>query len=174
MINHMENKSFLFVNLSINCGYNSGINHGLAFLVPIVKKYGYKVSCLNLRDWISPQKFENKIRERNPSLVAFSTTSHQIKYLREYSESLKGEDTILQIAGGVGATLDPEGILSHSQVRGVCVGEGEIPLEQLLQNIAAGKDITTTEGFYWKMGEHIKKNRIPSFLPEPLKENFPD
>src|SRR5208282_4746148 len=72
------------------------------------------------------------------------------------------------------ATLDPEGILSHSQVRGVCVGEGEIPLEQLLQNIAAGKDITTTEGFYWKMGEHIKKNRIPSFLPEPLKENFPD
>ena len=40
-------KRFLFVNLAIDCGY-TGVNHGIAYLAPVVKKHGYDVRCMHL------------------------------------------------------------------------------------------------------------------------------
>jgi radical SAM superfamily enzyme YgiQ (UPF0313 family) len=156
-------KRFVFINLSINCGYNSGMNHGIAFLVPVVRRSGYKVACLNLRKEIKPRVFLNNLLALEPSIVGFSCTSHQLKYLAEYSNALIGSPQILQIAGGVGPTLDYEWILNNTRVKGACIGEGEIPLEGLLRNIEEKKDYLNTEGFFWQSGSGIKRNPVPGF-----------
>lgn len=168
------NKKFTFVNLSINCGYNSGMNHGIAFLVPVAKKYKYEISCLNIREEITSDQFVNKIKDISPSIVAFSCTSHQLKFLKKYSEALDKFPEILQIAGGVGATLDPNWVLFNTCVKGACIGEGEIPLDGLLRNLDNKENIYNCEGFYWHVDGAIKKNSIPQFITDWSKRDLPD
>ena len=106
--------------------------------------------------------------------MAFSCTSHQLKYLAEYSKELKRYPSILQIAGGVGITLDPEWVFSQSAVKGACVGEGEIPLDSLLSNIENGGNIEDTKGFYWYLNSKKTSNPIPQFVPDLSVLDFPD
>jgi len=167
-------KKIMFINLSINCGWVSGINHGIAILVPIAKKYFYEVSFLNLRYEISLTKFEKIISKVKPNIVAFSSTSQQLKYLSKYSNILIQFPNILSIVGGVGPTLDPIKFLTQSQVNGVCIGEGEIPLKNLLINLSEDNDIFLTKGFAWKNKGKIINNDNPEFIEDLSKLEFPD
>ncbi|UCD55171.1 MAG: radical SAM protein, partial [Candidatus Omnitrophota bacterium] len=168
------NKKFVFINLSINSGYTSGENHGIAHLIPIVRKHSYEPAFLNIRSEITCKEFRNKIDKINPSIVGFSCTSHQFKYLVKYSKELAGRSGILQIAGGPGPTLDPEGLLSKSAVKGVCIGEGEVPIDNLLNNIEGGRDIFNTESFCWRTDGGIKKNSVQQFVHDLSTLDFPD
>ncbi len=167
------NKKFVFINFSIGLRI-TGVNHGIAFLAPILKRYLYNVTLLNLAEEIGDEEFINIIKKLNPSIVGFSFTTHQYKYFLKYSWMLKKMPLIFQIAGGVHATLDPIDILSKTPVRGVCVGEGDIPLEDLLNIIDAERDITDAKGFYWKTNGLIKKNTIPQFVSDLSLREFPD
>lgn len=167
-------KRFVFVNLSIECGYTSAINHGIAFLAPIVRRHFYDVVCLNVRNEISAGEFRSRIAELDPEIVGFSCTSHQLKYLIKYSKAIEGCSGILQIAGGVAATLDPEFILSESSATGTCIGEAEIPLDSLLNNISRNNDIFSTDGFWWRVDGRIKKNPVSQFIPNLSEIEFPD
>ncbi|KAF0135206.1 MAG: radical SAM protein [Candidatus Saganbacteria bacterium] len=167
------NKRFVFVNLSIESGF-TGVNHGIAYLVPIIKKAGFNVFCLNIVSKISCNDFRNRIEKLCPSIVAFSCTSPQLKYLAIYSKALGIYPEILQIAGGVGSTLDPEVFLNCSDLNGVCIGEGEMPIKQLLSNINNNQDIYSTEGFFWKQNGQIIKNRIAQFINDLSSLDFPD
>ena len=167
-------KRFLFVNPYINPGYNTGINHGIAYLLPVLKKHSYEVSCLNISHEISSAEFLKAVLDFNPSIIGFSCTSHQIKYVIKYSTALKNRQYILQIAGGVGPTLDAESLFRLSAVTGICIGEGELPLEYLLCRIEEEKDIYETEGFYWRRNGKIIRNKIPSFITDLSILEFPD
>ena len=170
----LHGKRFIFINLSIECGYNTGINHGIAYLTSLLKKRLYEVACLNIRHEISVEDFIDKINDFQPSIVGFSCTSHQFKYLMRYSKEIDKSPGVLQIAGGVGPTLDPEFILDQSSVKGVCVGEGEIPLSNLLDDIDNQRDIFDTKGFFWRKDNEIKKNGIPQFITDLSSLDFPD
>jgi len=166
-------KKFLFINLSINCGF-TGVNHGIAYLVPILKKYSYEVECLNISQQINAEEFRNIIDASNPGIIGFSCTEHQLKYLVRYSRELENYTEILQISGGAASTLDPEWILTKTAVKGVCVGEGEIPLADLLDNLDKGKNITDTRGFYWRINNTVKKAFNPAFVADLSTLDFPD
>ena len=165
---------FVFVNLSVKCGFNTGINHGIAYLVPVARRHGYDVVCLNVRDEISPVEFVEKVRALNPGIVAFSCTSQQFKYLMPYSSELSKQTQVLQIAGGVGPTLEPDRVLLQSGVNGVCTGEGEVPLDALLKNIEEGVDPAMTPGFCWVRNGTIKRNSVPQYVDDLSVLDFPD
>ncbi len=166
-------KKFVFVNLSIRSGYNSGVNHGLAYLAPIVRRYGYEPHIINMRSEMSIDDFRSRIDALEPSIVGFSCVSNQLMNLAKYSGALK-DKKLLRLAGGIAATLEPEELLSCTHVDGACVGEGEIPIKALLDNINNGRSIFDTEGFYWKTGEGIKKNRVAQFMTDLSMLDFPD
>jgi len=167
-------KNILFINLTINGGYQTGVNHGIAHLVTIAKEYSYKVNLLNLFEEIGLKEFEYYVKKYNPNIVAFSLPSQQQKYLIKYSSGLKGFSDALSIAGGIGPTLDPSGFLEKSSLDGVCIGEGEIPFRSLLENIKKNKRLTSTEGFYWRSKNTIIKNRIPLHIENLSSLPFPD
>ena len=167
-------KRFIFVNVSIESGYNTGVNHGIAYLAPILKGHSYDVACLNIRRDISEKNFVEKIEDFKPSIVGFSCTSHQLRYLVKYSKGLEKYPQILQVAGGVGPTLDPEWVLNRSGVHGVCIGEGDIPLNNLLDNIDNKQDVFDTQGFYWRINGGIKRNDVPPFVSDLSTLDFPD
>ena len=169
------NKRFVFVNLAINTGWDLlKINHGMAFLAAILKKYNYEIKVIHLTREISSEEFINKIKKLNPSIVGFSCSSHQLKYLTKYSKALGKSNKILQITGGAHPTIDPVGTLNQTSVNGVCIGEGEIPLTNLLENIKNEKNIFDTRGFYWNGDTKIKKNPIPQFITDLSTIKFPD
>jgi hypothetical protein len=93
------NKKFLFVNLSINCGF-TGVNHGIAYLVPVVKKHSYEIRCLNISQEITAEEFAGIIHDFSPAIVGFSCTENQLKYLVKYSKELAKHPDILQVSGG--------------------------------------------------------------------------
>lgn len=168
------NKRIVFVKLSIDSGYPCDFNHGIACLVPVARKHSYDVSYLSFCDEVSHRDFKNKIAELDPSILAFSCTSHQLKYLAEYSKALEECPGILQIAGGVGMTLDPNWVFSQTAVKGTCIGEGEIPLDELLSNIENGRNIENTRGFCWHLDGKKIHNPVPQFVPDLSVLDFPD
>ena len=168
-----NDKTFLFINLSIGSGYY-GVNHGIAYLVPVVRKNSFQVKALHLTKDISENGFKELIEDMNPLIIGYSCTSLQLKYLSKYSNVLKDFSNIIQIAGGVGPTLDPEGFLLNSDIDGVVIGEGEGPLADMLMKFNNNADIVNTKGFYWKNDGEIVKNEIPQFIIDLSKVDYPD
>jgi anaerobic magnesium-protoporphyrin IX monomethyl ester cyclase len=166
-------KTFLFINLAIDSGWNTGINHGIAYLVPVVRKSGLNVSCLNLQQEISGEAFISEIKKANPDIVGFSSTSQQLKYLIHFSKIIRDNFSVIQLCGGVGPTLDPLGFLEKTNIDAVCIGEGENSLSEFLQKFMKGEDLQNAAGFYWKTPEEIIQNKAGDYINE-LLEDFPD
>ncbi|MCI5138928.1 MAG: hypothetical protein D3922_11065, partial [Candidatus Electrothrix sp. AR1] len=173
MANPMINKNFLFVYIAIEGGY-VGCHHGIASLVPVIRGHSYNVSVLTLDSEISSGKFRKKIEDFDPSIVGFSCTSPQYKFLKKYSSAIADLADIIQIAGGVLPTLEPQDVLENTSLNGVVVGEGEKPIDKLLNQINKGEDIYNIEGIHWKIKREIKKNPIPQFISDFSKINYPD
>lgn len=166
-------KTFVFVNLCVDGGYY-GVHHGIAYLVPIVRKNSFKVFVIDITKDISSEEFRKQIESLNASIVGYSFTSPQAKYLIKYSQAIEDLSGILQIAGGIGSTLNPEGTLSQTSVSGFVIGEGEIPLDSLLKTINEGGDIYCTKGFCWRSAGEIKRNVIPQYISDLSQLDFPD
>jgi anaerobic magnesium-protoporphyrin IX monomethyl ester cyclase len=168
-----ESGVFLFVNLSVDSGYY-GVNHGIAYLAPIVRKHSYTAKLLHVGNDMDEEEFREKIHELNPSIIAYSFTSPQVKFLEKYSKAAKDIPGILQIAGGVGATVSPEEVLLRTSVDGLVMGEGEIPLDLLLTAHREHGDIYETQGFCWRVKGELQRNEIQQFVSDLDELAFPD
>lgn len=156
-------KSFLFINLAIDCGY-TGVNHGLAWLVPVVWAQGYTVACIHLTREMPPEELASRVAALKPDIIGFSSTTHQLSFLRRYAEAVRSLSPVL-LAGGVGVTLDPDWVMAHTAVDGACVGEGEGPLAALLESLNREEDPAGTPGFLWRMPDGaIRRNSPPPFV----------
>ncbi|MBF0425541.1 MAG: radical SAM protein [Magnetococcales bacterium] len=168
----MDAKRFLFVNLAIDGGYQ-GVHHGIANLVPIVRRFGYEVQALNLTTHLATDAFLTRVADYAPTVVGYSLTSLQYNYLRAFSTALKSRSPqILQLAGGTGATLEPD--RPGTGVDGFCVGEGEAPLAALLAALTTGNNPTTVDGFHWHRPEGIVRRPPPCFDRDLDAFAFPD
>jgi len=172
-MNRQSREVFLFVNLSVDSGYY-GVNHGIAYLVPIVRKHSYTASLLHIGVEMGDEEFRRTIRNLNPSIIGYSFTSPQLKFLEKYSKAASDLPGILQIAGGVGATVSPEAVLLRTSVDGLVIGEGEIPLDLLLTARREHGNIYETQGFCWRVKGELRKNAIPQFVSDLDKLEFPD
>ena len=94
----MSNKKFVFVNLSIDSGYYT-VNMGVAYLIPVVRRNNFDVSVLHLSEEISEEAFKQEIQKLAPSVIGFSFTSPQAKFLKKYSKVIEESFDILQSPG---------------------------------------------------------------------------
>lgn len=166
-------RPFVFVNFAIGGGYE-GVNHGIAYLTPIVRRYCSKVILIDIREDIGIDAFRTHIERINPAIVGYSFTSPQEKFINKYSKSIEHLKSTLQIAGGVGASLSNKSILKQTSVHGVSIGEGEIPLENLLKTIKFQGDIYKTNGFFWRVNDKIIHNEISNFVKNLDDLSFPE
>ena len=165
-------RNFVFVNLSINSGFY-GLNHGIAYLVPVVKKNGFRPSLINLMHEMDVDEFRERIEALAPRVVGFSGMSPQLPFLNRYSKAI-GDLPALKIAGGVGPTLSPEDFLAHSGLDGVLAGEGEIALDRLLSAIGSDRDLSGIDGFCWNRNGKVLKNKPAMFVSDLSRLALPD
>ncbi|MFA6091736.1 MAG: radical SAM protein [Elusimicrobiota bacterium] len=97
-------------------------------------------------------------REIKPDIIAFSVLTPYRNHMLSCVSALKkaGVRSLL-IAGGYDITFLPE-ILEHSGLDAVCRGEGEEPLAELCDRLAAGKDYSDIPNLWVKKDGRIIKN----------------
>lgn len=163
------------IYFDINTGHAPGLHNGLASLAAAVRQKGHILEFHHiLNDELSEHLLIN-ILKFNPDIVGFSFVTNQRKHLDKYSKAISKRTKVLQIAGGIHATVDPMDVFEGNSISGVCIGEGEQTLSDLLERFDTDKSILGTPGFWWRAEDGtIKKNSIPPLNPDLSKLPYPD
>lgn len=163
------------IYLDINTGHFPGLHNGLASLAAVLRQKGHSFTFHHLFNEEPSEAFSDKVLDFNPDIVGFSLTTNQRKYLEKYSHAIYCKNKVLQIAGGVHATVDPSDVLNVDSIQGVCIGEGEQTLPNLLERLDSSGSILDVAGFWWrtKTGA-IKNNPIPPLEVDLSKFPYPD
>lgn len=163
------------VYFDIDTGFYPGLHHGLASLSAAIRQKSHALAFHHLSKEESPEALSDTILKFNPDIVGFSFTTNQRRYFEKYSKSIYCKSKVLQVVGGVHATVDPVDLLSMDSVQGVCIGEGERTFPDLLRKIDTGDSVFDAPGFWWRTKEGIiKQNPIPPLDPDLSKLPYPD
>lgn len=108
------------------------------------------------------QKVIEKLKEYNPSIIAISCTSAEIKCFIDFAAEIKTKSEFTNvkiIAGGVHPTIVTEDLINDQSLVDFAIsGEGEIPLLKLAQALKEGTDYHTIKGLSYFMDGSIVNN----------------
>ena len=152
--------------------------HGLAWISAVVKKGGHQVELCYLDRELTREQFLAEVRRHGPQVVAFSSTTQQFLYTREYARAVKEELKLFLVIGGIHATIDPEKVMAEGVFDALVRGEGEYPLLELLDALSAGLNYTDIPNLWARRpGGELKKNPVRppvdlAGLPWPDRDLF--
>jgi len=142
-----------------------GISHLQAFLF----NHGYNVKIKAFGEE-EPQKIAEELISLRPKIIGFSTVASEFKYVSQISRLIRKIDpTILLVGGGPHFTLFPQDILA-TNLDTVCVGEGELPLLDLLM----GKEIQESRNWVFREDSRIVINDTNPFIQDISSLPIPD
>lgn len=163
------------IYFDIKTGHAPGLHNGLASLSAVIKREGHALQFHHILEEELPDALTEKVLKFNPDIIGFSFTTNQRKHLEKYSQSIRRKSKVLQVAGGIHASVAPADVLSVDSIQGVCIGEAEQTFLSLLKKIDAHEPIFDTDGFWWRVEEGtIKKNPVPPLEPDLSKLPYPD
>lgn len=148
-------------------------NMGIALISAVLKNAGHQ-ALLFEPDVFSAEEFLSQIREYNPDLVGFSTTTHQYQYAIKYAELLKKDRNVPVVFGGFHPTLAPESVISSPYVDMVCRGEGEYAILELVNALAEKKDPSNILNLWVKKNGQIIKNPLRNLIEDLDSLPYPD
>ncbi len=110
---------------------------------------------------------------KDRDMVGVSFMTYYFWRAIQLSEQVRRRLKIPVIAGGVHATVRTEECLEHFDI--VAQGESEETLVELCDAMDAGKDPTTTAGFWFKDGKgNTVRNPIGRLVPDIERLGYPD
>lgn len=138
---------------------------GVGVLSSVLKKGGHVTKGLYIQikkdntidlNWIS-----NQIKEFNPDLICYSSSSALFKYIKIISKYIKDKFNIIGLCGGVHPTIYPEKVLSAEGIDYICVGEGEKVIKEFIKRMGESKNHLNIPGI-WKLDNSGKliKNKL--------------
>lgn len=145
---------------------------GTRYLSSYLKSKGHKVNILFLAKPHSQEENEKELKQINdlisklaPDLIGISLMSNHFFRARKIAVSIKNKFDMPIIWGGIHPTIEPVSCLNYADM--VCVGEGEVALEQLLSR--GGMIEPNIQGIW-----HKKNKQIIDKGFAPLLENIDD
>jgi len=145
-------------------------NLGVLNLVGFLKKAGYDagISLLSYNQ-ISKQLFKSK-----DTILAYYTTTIHYRYVLNLNRKLKSQfPRILSLFGGPHPTFFPE-MIEEEGVDGVCIGEGEYAMLDMVKNLTEGKPITDIRNWWIKEDGKVYKNPLRPLIEDLDSLPFPD
>ena len=144
-----------------------GIYHGLSTIAGKLYYHGHDCELVVLDSVNSKRSFrilKENISMFNPEIIAFTAVFSEFKFIRQIAERIKMiYPNIFLIAGGVHITLNPdENYLSFFDA--ICIGEGEYPMLELVENIEQQKLVDNIQNLWVKTVSGVKKNPIRPFV----------
>ena len=135
----------LFVYTNINGYHHDNFHFGLASLVSAVTDNGHTAKVQVVLHTNEYATMEKMINDFKPEMCCFTSVSSQYHHVFELSKMAKNyvKDMII-VLGGVHPTLAPELLLEAPHIDYIIKGEGELALNELIDNIETnGMDIET-------------------------------
>lgn len=112
---------------------------GPAFLAAYLRQHGHEVGCFRARLGVSGEQVADEVARQAPDLIGVSLTTRQWLDARRVLTAIRARHPVPVVVGGLHPTFSPEQVLSHPGIDYVCLGEGEAPLLELVEALAAGR-----------------------------------
>jgi len=129
----------------------------------LLKKNGFEVEAV-AADY---KQIKAKLQKNVPTILAYSTPTGYFRHYLELNLRLKQEfSKIFTIFGGPHSTFFPD-IIEEEGIDAVCIGEGEYPMLELVNGIAAGEVVNNIQNLWIKEEGRIYRNAV-----RPLIENL--
>jgi len=138
----------------------SWISHGLCSLSAVLKKNGYEVSVIDLRQLSGWDDFALSVRNHTPGIFGITVMSVDLNTACTCAEIIKkinGKNLI--IFGGPHPSIAPEEVLGNEYVDHVISGEAEISFLELVRNRIEGRP-----------AERFIKGKIPDLDSLPFTD----
>lgn len=146
---------------------------GIGSLSAVLKQNGHTTSLLCLHE-LDTAKINSKITSFNPGIIAISSTTNQINLSKQISEYIYNKYKLPIVIGGPHATVAPEDTINSPGVFGVCIGEGEYALLELVDKLEKGEPHLNVKNFWFKHEGKIHKNPIRPLIDNLDELPFPD
>jgi len=109
-----------------------------------------------------------------PEIIGFNIVSSEYSFVENICCYVKKMyPLIYTIAGGPHVSLNPENVI-RGPFEAICIGEGEYPTLELVQQIDRGNTPSKIENLWIKNGDEIEKNPTRNFLTNLDELPFPD
>ncbi|MDF2841836.1 MAG: Radical domain protein [Herbinix sp.] len=180
--------------MKIAFAYPAFENLGMEYISALLKEHGHETFLLfdpqlfndlfiNMKFISNVFDYQNKLKKevlkKKPDIIAFSVVSDNFtwacKYAKMYKKLLPG---IPIVFGGPHATAVPKYILKNWFVDFAIVGEGELPMLELVEALENKTDYTNIQNLGYKDNDDIIINETRpllqdlDLLPYPDKELF--
>ena len=128
---------------------------GLAYLSSALKAKGHEVKLIDMQGLLMDSvELSRELKEFGPRLVGITamtpTVPEALRVARNVRESTPSAEIVL---GGVHPTIDPDGMLSQSEVDYVVRGEGELVVTALAEALETGGALDLIDGLSYKKHE---------------------
>jgi len=147
---------------------------GVRYLSSHLKSRGHKINLLFLPKPYGQEENREELNQINslilklsPDLIGISLMSNNFFRAKAVTKAIKDEINVPIIWGGIHPTIEPENCLNYADL--VCVGEGEIALENLLRMRLNKIDDLNIRGIWYK-----KNNQAVDKGAGPLIQNLGD
>ena len=115
------------------------VQFGISYISAMLRREGHLTSLAVLTRE-DPEVLLREVESFDPGLVCFTGVYTEYLFLREVVRSLKRKrPDLFTVLGGPHATLRPLDCARESDFDAVCVGEGEFPALELVEQLEAGK-----------------------------------
>ncbi|MCX6803120.1 MAG: radical SAM protein [Candidatus Diapherotrites archaeon] len=129
---------------------------GIAYLAQMLINSGHKVKYFE-----SPRKgFMNNLKNFGPDVLAYSITTGKHRICRALNESVRKEIKAISLFGGPHCTFYPKYIKSSKFIDGICIGEGEFAIVELLKKVELKKSYVRTKNWWLRFKGKIYKNHV--------------
>ena len=149
------------------------IQFGISYISAVLKIHGHHTRLLVLSRETA-NTVDKFIEEFQPSLVCFTAVASEYPFIVGIARKIKeNHPSIYLIAGGCHVSLNPEQAISDA-FDAVCIGEGEYPTLELVNQLAKRKEPSTIANLWIKHRAGVEKNPTGSFLKGLDLIPFPD
>ncbi|MCK4325305.1 cobalamin-dependent protein [bacterium] len=161
-----ENKKLVLVSL-----YDPA-SQALRLLSTFLKERGFSVPQVYFKDLFTKKfpytekekaLFINLVKELKPDILGMSLRSSSVAAAIDLVKALRKNFLIPIIIGGTHATICPEECIKYAD--GVCIGEGEFTLLEIMQQFTGTKDsIKDVKGLWVRGEDKVYKNSLRNLI----------
>ena len=152
---------------------NGRMQFGISYISAVLKQAGHNTGLV-VPTPRTIHKVDEYVRNRNPGLICFTSVHAVFDFLYGVAGHIKKRHPeIFLLAGGTHVSLDPDECLK-SAFDAVCIGEGEYPTLELIEQLESGKSPTGIPNLYIKHGSSVERNHPRPFIADLDSLPFPD
>ena len=151
---------------------------GVEFISSFLKSRGHEVDLVVLNQeekGFDPIEF---VKDTQPDVAAFSATTIDLGWSTEIAENIKADKElkdVVTVFGGAHPTMYPDMIDEMEGVDITCIGEGELAMGELMDNISRGSgDHSKIRNMHVRQNGRVYKNEIGKLVSDHDEMPWPD